>query len=398
MLLAHRTLWVFVREGKKKTMRAFRSVPVLILALSAVLATSAAAGAATSPGHRHPPGNKHHGYSYNCTGGNVPSGVYNSMVITGVCYMPAGTIVVRRDLKIAPGALLDATTKGDPVANPLLPATLVVRGNVWVGRGGVLVMGCSPAGGCHAITTDRIGGNLTAIGALGVVVAASSIGGSVSVIGGGGGVAGGANSGACFTSPIPAPWSEDAALSQGPNGTPQYTDFEDSSIGGNLTVAGLQTCYVASFRDQVGRNVTFVGNTTSDPDGNELGSNLVGRNLICFNNLPATQFGDSSAAPSVVGGRAFGQCGFNVLADNPAPAPGTPAGIAEHLSVSAWRLRYLLWNAHPGWGEHPGSTREPERDRVRQHPRRRTEQRRPWRKRPYGIDHAEPERPARELG
>jgi hypothetical protein len=320
-------------------MKAFRFVPVLMLALSGVLVTAGAASAATSPGHRQPPGHRHHGSTYNCTGGNVPPGVYNSMVITGVCYMPAGTIVVRRDLKIAQGALLDAATTGDPAGNPLLPATLLVGGNVSVGSGAVLVLGCSPAGGCHAVTYDRIGGNLTAFGAEGVVIQAVSIGGNATVIGGGGGVAGGANSGACFASPIPAPWSEDAALSQGPNGSPQYTDFEDSSIGGNLSVIGLQTCYIGSFRDQVGRNVSFIGNTTSDPDGNELGSNVVGRNLTCLGNLPATQFGDSSAAPNIVGRRAIGECGFKVLADDPAPAPGSSAGIAEHLSVSAWSLQ-----------------------------------------------------------
>ena len=179
-------------------MKVFRFVPVLILALSGVLFTAGSAGAAAPAWHRH-------GHTYNCTGGNVPSGVYKSMVITGVCYMPAGTIVVRRDLKIAPGALLDATTTGDPVGNPLLPATLLVGGNVFVGSGGVLVMGCSPAQGCHAITTDRIGGNLTAIGAEGVVVEASSIGGNVTVIGGGGGVAAGPTPEPASPAPFPRP-------------------------------------------------------------------------------------------------------------------------------------------------------------------------------------------------
>ena len=128
-------------------MKVLRFVPVLILALSAALATSVAAGAATSPGHRHP-GHGNHGYSYNCTGGNVPAGYYKSMIITGICYMPAGTIVIRGDLKVAPGALLDAVTPGDPTSGPLVPATVRIGGDVRVGVGAVLVLGCSPNISC----------------------------------------------------------------------------------------------------------------------------------------------------------------------------------------------------------------------------------------------------------
>ncbi len=275
---------------------------------------------------------------YTCTGhhgGVVPPGVYRSMTIAGVCYMPAGTIVVRGNLTVAPGALLDgAATLGDPVAGPVLPATLVVGGNVTVGRGAVLVLGCSPAGGCEGVTYDRIGGNLTAIKAQAVLMQAVSIGGNATIVGGGGGVIGGPpKSGGCFapTSRIPKPWADDPALSQGPNGTPQYTDFEDSAIGGSLTVVGVRTCFLASFRDRVGGSVTFAGNATSDPDGMEVGSNLVGRNLACFANVPAVQFGDSSAAPNMVGGAARGECGYSVVLRN--PAPGNGPSIREHIAV-----------------------------------------------------------------
>jgi hypothetical protein len=273
---------------------------------------------------------------YTCTGhhgGIVPSGTYSSLLITGVCYAPAGTVIVKGNLTVAPGALLDAAaTLGDPVASPILPATVVVGGNVSVGRGAVLVLGCSPLGGCEGVTYDRIGGNLTAIKAQAVLMQAVSIGGNVTVLGGGGGVIGGPpKSGGCFapTSPIPAPWSEDPALSQGPNGSPQYTDFEDSTIGGNLSVIGMRTCYLASFRDRVGGSVTFAANATSDPDGMELGSNLVGGNLACFANVPAVQFGDASAAPNMVHGAALGECGFNVVLGN----PPVEHGIREHISV-----------------------------------------------------------------
>ncbi len=312
-------------------MRLLRLIPVIALLCVGLGATASVAGAS-------PPGGWPFGQTYNCTGGNVPPGTYSSMIITGVCYMPAGTITIQSNLTVAPGALLDAVTPGDPSGNPLLPATVVVGGNVNVGNGAVLVLGCSPSQGCHAITSDRIGGNLSGFGALAVVLHAVSIGGSVFLAGGGGGAAGGAASGACFASPIPAPWSEDPALSSGPNGSPQFTDFEENSIGGNLSILGMQTCWLGSFRNQVRGSISLIGNSTSDPDGMEIGSNLVGGNLACQSNLPAVQFGDSAAAPNTVGGFAFGQCGFNVVLPNPAPESMEGTGIPEHITVSAWSL------------------------------------------------------------
>lgn len=289
---------------------------------------------------------------YNCTGGTVPPGNYPSMIITGECYMPVGTISVRGDLAVAPGALLDAATPGDPAAAPVVPATVFVGGNVFVGSGGVLVLGCSPnifCSGPPGITNDRIGGNLTSFGALGVVVHSASVGGSVSVTGGGGGVN-------CNTTPptppsttdAPAPWSDDASLDY----TPLYTDFEDTTVGGNLAISGLQSCWLGTLRDQVGGSVSIVNDTMADPDAMEVGSNLISGNMTCFGDsaggVPTVQFGDGGAAPSVVGGWAAGQCGFGVQVLNPAPealAQQTPPQtctpttcIPEHISVSAQSL------------------------------------------------------------
>jgi hypothetical protein len=212
-----------------------------------------------------------------------------------------------------------------------------------VGKGAVLVLGCSPNISCSSppgISFDRVSGNLTALGSLAVVIHSATIGGSVSVLGGGGGAAGGANSGGCFNTkkfPIPAPWSKDAALANPKTGSPQYTDLEDVSIGGNLTVAGVQTCWLGSLRNQVRGSLTYVGNVTSDPDGMEINNNLTAGNMTCLANNPAVQYGDSGAAPNLVGGFASGQCGFNVVKPNPAASPGpppVPAGPLEHISVS----------------------------------------------------------------
>jgi hypothetical protein len=284
------------------------------------------------------------GGAYTCTGGNIAPGTYRSIIVTGICYMPAGTIVVRHDLSVAPGALLDAVTPGDPSAHPVVPATVRIGGNVFVGKDGVLVLGCSPNISCSnppGISFDRVRGNITALGALAVVIHSATIGGSVTVLGGGGGAAGGANSGGCFNTakyPIPAPWSKDTALSNPKTGTPQFTDAEDNFIGGNLTVTGMQTCWLGSLRNFVRGGITFANDVTSDPDGMEIDNNLAGGSMTCLNNDPAVQFGDSAAAPNLVGGSASGECGFNVVLPNPAPEAKQGPGVPEHISASLGSL------------------------------------------------------------
>jgi hypothetical protein len=61
-------------------------------------------------------------------------------------------------------------------------------------------------------------------------------------------------------------------------------------------------------------------NTMADPDANEVNTNVVRRNIACFNNSPAVQFGDSMGSPNQVRGHAFGECGFHVKQPNPAPS------------------------------------------------------------------------------
>ncbi len=281
------------------------------------------------------------GGGYDCTGGNVPAGTYRSVIITGVCYMPAGNVVIRGDLTVAPKALLDAVTPGDPTTGtPVVPATVVVGGNVFVGSGAVLLLGCSPNISCSnppGITFDRIGGNLIAAGAQGVVVHSASIRGSAYLFGGGGGAAAQTCNAQAPSKPVIAdlkPWSEDPNLDQ----TPVYSDFEDVSIGGNFAVNGLTSCWLGSLRDQVGGDARFSGNTMGDPDAVEIANNLIRGNMTCWSNTPAVQFGDSAAAPNIVGRYASGECGFKVVLPNPAPEAGQGAGVPEHIAVSAQSL------------------------------------------------------------
>jgi hypothetical protein len=314
---------------------AFRGLVALVGAFSAVIATGAVAAAA------------HHS-SYVCSGGNIPSGSYSSVLVTGVCYIPSGFVSVTGDLTVAPGALLDATTPagGYPPGFPPPPATTLpgivqVGGNVRVGRGAVLFLGCDPAIGCANSTYpgppaffppfigfsnpgDFVKGNLDGRGALGVVVHSVSIGGNASLIGGGGGpaqVGAFPGSGDCLPNfstgapalvPPPALWLADPTLANG-GPTPVYSDFEDTSIGGNLMLIGLQTCWMGSLRNKVGGNVLDLNNTMGDPDGNEVVNNWVSGNMVCHNNNHVVQFGESGGAPNLVSGNAVGECGFNVF-------------------------------------------------------------------------------------
>lgn len=325
-------------------MKAWRLAAAVTVALSGAIALSGAAGA-TAQGKWHGHG---HGHAYTCdgsAGGVIPAGFYENIVVTGVCYMPSGHITIGHDLVVAPGALLDAVTPGDPSGTHVLPASVHIGGNVWVGKGAALLLGCSPNISCGApnpgITFDEISGNVTAIGAQGVVLHSVAIGGDVKVIGGGGGTAGQTCASQMPTGPTNtalAPWSLDANL----DFTPVYTDLEDSTVGGDYKVIGLNSCWLGSLRNWIGGDAKFVGNTFGDPDAMEIGNNLIWGDLGCWKNSPAPQFGEG-AAPEIVKGWAGGQCSFDTVLQNPSAegitAMGkTGVGISEHFVVSLHSL------------------------------------------------------------
>ncbi len=279
---------------------------------------------------------------YDCAGGTIPPGTYGSMVVTGVCYMRAGNITVQGNVNVAPGAMLDAVTSGDPTTGtPVVPATVQIGGSVYVGNGAALLFGCSPNITCTSppgITYDHIGGNLIAFGAQGVVVHSASVAGSVSLFGGGGGTAGATCKAQKPNKPINTalePWSEDPTL----DFTPVYSDMEDVTVGGNVSMIGLTSCWLGSLRNEVRGSAAYIGNTMGDPDAMEVDNNLIGGGMFCFNNTPQVQFGDSGSAPNIVSGYAAGECGFGVTVPNPAPEAGEGTGISEHISVSTWSLQ-----------------------------------------------------------
>lgn len=227
--------------------------------------------------------------STTCPGGSVAAGTYSSLTITGMCLVDSGDVTVQHSLVVAPGGALGAMFGG---------SNLTVGQNVSVGSGGILVLGCEPeAFPCFndsqdtptMSTHDSVGGNLTADGALMMLVHGNEIGGNVTQSGGGGGVT-------CDLFPL------------GQNGPPAYSTYEDNQIGGNATIAGVHTCWLGFIRNTVARNVNYVGNVLYDPDGNEVVTNTIDRNLNCAANDPTPQVGDSGGNPNTVGGRSNGQC------------------------------------------------------------------------------------------
>jgi hypothetical protein len=232
-----------------------------------------------------------------CAGGSIASGTYNTLTITGFCAADQGNVTVNHNLVIQPGAGLLAAF-GNSNVN--------VGRDLLVGSGGLLVLGCEPgAFSCFddgtLTTNDTVGHNLVAKGGLLMIVHHTTIWGEVAQTGGGGGV--------------------NCQLLQ--FGPPAYTTYEDNVMHGDVTVAGLRTCWSGFFRNVVSGSVNWNNNITwdgtpepnpsdatlhGDEDGNEITTNTIHGNLSCFNNFPAIQFGDSGGTPNTVLGTTRGQC------------------------------------------------------------------------------------------
>jgi hypothetical protein len=206
------------------------------------------------------------------------SGSYHNLTITGNAYVADGaTLAVSGNLTIARGGCLDAFSLG----------TVNVGGNILVGKGATLALGCSPGAigpqpPCGDMTTnDTVGGNIIANQPLTMYLTADTVGGNVISHGGGPG-------------PVLSP----------------YINFpiKENHIRGNLIVQGWQGAWAGALRNNVGGNLIFSKNTTANPDSTEVATNTVRGNLICMGNSPAAQFGDSGGLPNTVGGHKLGQC------------------------------------------------------------------------------------------
>jgi hypothetical protein len=176
-------------------------------------------------------------------------------------------------------ASLDAT-------NPA--GTLKVHGDVHVKSGAVFGLGCSAIdGGCTPPDND-IDGELAADHPLALLIYSTDIGGHFALHGGAGAVN-------CDPSP---------AL----GGAPVFSAIEDNLIKGEVSISGYQGCWFGFIRNTVRNDVKINNNTFADPDATEVVSNRVFGDLICHQNSPAAQIGDSSGSKNTVTGEKVGQC------------------------------------------------------------------------------------------
>ena len=297
--------------------KTLRIAAITSLVLGTVVLGAGAAEAAQAGGHQ----------PSTCTGTfkspGVLAGKYKGdVVVTGVCAVNGGAAVIKGDLILAPGSALNATFALNDVAGTGT-SSLTVKGDVKVGSGALLAMGCEPnfnpctddpnAGTGGTLTgQNTVSGNVRAFQSLGVLLHASTIKGNVSLRGGGGAES--------CNPPFPGAFAD--------IGSPPFSDAEDNSIGGDLTMTGLHSCWLGALRNSVRGNVFVAANSMADPDAMEILANRIHGSIACFNNSPAVQYGDSASSPNQVKRHAFGQCGFNVRQPNPSPnGPLTPISV-----------------------------------------------------------------------
>jgi hypothetical protein len=213
-----------------------------------------------------------------CHGGTIKAGTYKSLRIAGFCTLTRrGTATVRGDVVVQSHAFL----------NTLTPGTFNVGGDVIVNDDGIAGLGCNDEVGCKTESNDHIGGSLIGSDAWAVVVEQEHVRGDIVIDGGGG-------SENC---------SSTALL-----GGPYFSTVHDSTVGGNVDIRGLHSCWFGLIRSTVRGNVTLIGNHFGDLDAMEIVTNTIGGNLSCFDNNPMAQIGDSGGLPNVVGGHKRGEC------------------------------------------------------------------------------------------
>ena len=278
-----------------------------VLAAGPVTAAGAAAtgGTATCSGTPTAPG--------------VLTGTHGSVVVRGACEVNAGAAVVNGNLTVSPGSvLLAAFALNDKTGTGT--SSLAVKGNVLVRAGATLVMGCNPAN--FACLDDpnpnkptlsmhpTVGLDLRSNQPLGVIAHNFTVGGDVIQTGGGGGV--NCNPQGVFK------------LFQ----SPVYSTYEVGTVGGDVRISSVQSCWMGVVQLQVGNTMVMYRNQLADPDAIEILSNNITGNLICRGN---SRTWDSSEAgnglfprnpePNTVGRNRKGQC----VLSSPTK-PGGPSG------------------------------------------------------------------------
>jgi len=221
--------------------------------------------------------------AYTCTGGDIPSGNYASITVTGGCDVPDGAVIsVVGNINVAAGAALDAQSA---------PSTITVGHNVTAASGSFLLLGCQPTNSigmfagipCAADpaghTTITVNGNVTATNANTVLMRKMTVNGNVTLTGGGGDI----------------PWS-----------------IKGNTIGGNLTISGVTATWLGVQFNRIGGNATLTNITATDPGdpGRTVAvvENTVARNLNCTGLAPGVSGGFIPGEVNHVGHNATGQC------------------------------------------------------------------------------------------
>ncbi|MGD0881799.1 MAG: hypothetical protein ABSB09_09555 [Acidimicrobiales bacterium] len=248
--------------------------------------------------------------------GVVPGGTYASLTVTGVCDVSAGQVVVEGDVVVDPGAALVSGFARDDGAIGTA-SSLAVDGNLIAGTGASLLLGCEPSEfPCYddpdpdsptLSSTTTVEGSVVATDPLGVVMHHSVVGGDVTEAGGGGGITCAPSTTSVFSG-IPGNYGS------------VYSDYEDLTIGGNLRVTGVRSCWFGALRLTVAGSATFTDNTYADSDADEILDDRIGGNLLCTDLSPRVQFGDAGQGGSTVGGYGTGDCAFSRFL----PYPGDP--------------------------------------------------------------------------
>jgi hypothetical protein len=231
-------------------------------------------------------------------------------LVKGFCAVKDGPAHVVGTLTVSPGSSL-AAAFGLNHSTHHGGSRLSVTGDLVVGRGATVILGCKVVAGGAGFpcldepnqkkptlsSAESVNGSLIENAPLGVVVHNSMIGGNVEESGGGGGLN-------CKpTGPFKAFKS------------PVYSDYEDSLVRGNLQVTGLASCWLGVARVNVHGDLGFTNDKLSDPDAIEILANHVGKNLSCTGNSSVWDSADTSSAlfpraaePNAVHGTRSGQC------------------------------------------------------------------------------------------
>jgi hypothetical protein len=244
------------------------------------------------------------------------TGLNLDVIVRGLCLVRLGPVEVSRNIIVTRhSALIVAFGRRNSHVN--------VAGNIFVHKGGVLVLGCNPKSSpCFddphpkrptLTSNSTVGGSIRSTDALGMVVHNTRIGQNVRDLGGGG------------------------RLNCKPRGvfahfhSPVFTAWEDNRIGGNIRITGLHTCFVDAIRNRIGGSAAIGRNKAADPDAMEIVTNVVHGNLVCWRNTPKVQFGDSHGLPNRVGRRAVLECSFHRILPNPAGQHKHFSHISVHL-------------------------------------------------------------------